>query len=233
MCFFYEYFFLKLFSLLLLCLHSLYIRYILCCTPVRVYIIIINNNTLLDRAESNFWDKAQTTRRSWLYTGAKLLHRQARRSRKFIYGPLKLHRVSQLYIYYITKRSIHEPSDYYPPPAKNKKSAPQSHTRYLIIPPPLNHKSGQWWSENRFRRIYQIPIHVYTWAEAYHHTTVVELMNYWIADCRSGFQSYYQSVRDYYTRITILYIHSVLHIYMSDIWRRIVRFYILFLGQIL
>lgn len=26
-------------------------------TPVRVYIIIINNNTLLDRVESNFLDK--------------------------------------------------------------------------------------------------------------------------------------------------------------------------------
>lgn len=41
-----------------------YIRCILCCTLVRVCIIIINNNTLHDRAESNFLDKTQTTRRS-------------------------------------------------------------------------------------------------------------------------------------------------------------------------
>lgn len=69
------------------------------------------NNTSLDRAESNFLDKTQTTRRIRLYTGAKLLHLQARRSRKFIRGPLKLHHVSQLYII-----SLHTSRPIYPPP---------------------------------------------------------------------------------------------------------------------
>lgn len=120
-------------------------------------------------------------------------------------------------MFYITTRSIHESSDLPAPAAcksaKNKKCTTESHPVFNHPPPCL--QSGQWRSANRFRRINIRYIYEYMWISergAYHHTTVVGLMNYWIADCRSVFQSYYQSVRDYYTRITILYIHSALHI---------------------
>jgi len=132
------------------------------------------------------------------------------------------------YIYYITTRSIHESSDF-PAPARASrqkiKSAPQSHTRCLIIPSlPLSLQSGQWRSANRFRRIYiyiyYIPdIHVYISERGgippYHGSGTYELLNRRLSQrisellpiCPRLLYSYYHFIHT--QRITYRYVYNM------------------------